>query len=58
MATKSPLQDPVVDPMIDPITGEYAVIAPGHTLHYRCTMFRATRTLRLMSHEVFAVEAH
>src|ERR1700744_3410826 len=30
MATKSPLQDPVVDPMIDPITGEYAVIAPGH----------------------------
>ena len=33
MATKSPLHDPrnpVVDPMIDPITGEYAVIAPGH----------------------------
>ena len=29
MATKSPI-DPVVDPMIDPITGEYAVIAPGH----------------------------
>ena len=31
MATKGPLQDPVVDPMIDPRTGEYAVIAPGHT---------------------------
>jgi Ni/Fe-hydrogenase subunit HybB-like protein len=30
MATKSPL-DPVVDPMIDPRTGEYAVIAPGHS---------------------------
>ena len=32
MATKSPLQDPrsVVNPMIDPVTGEYAVIAPGH----------------------------
>jgi Ni/Fe-hydrogenase subunit HybB-like protein len=33
MATKSPLhdpRDPVLDPMIDPITGEYAVIAPGH----------------------------
>jgi hypothetical protein len=33
MATKSPMSDPrnpVVDPMIDPITGEYAVIAPGH----------------------------
>ena len=30
MATKPPI-DPVVDPMIDPRTGEYAVIAPGHT---------------------------
>ncbi len=35
MATKGPMQDPsvdpVIDPMIDPRTGEYAVIAPGHT---------------------------
>src|SRR6202522_2607091 len=31
MATKGPIQDPIVDPMIDPRTGEYAVIAPGHT---------------------------
>jgi Ni/Fe-hydrogenase subunit HybB-like protein len=34
MATKGPIndpRDPVVDPMIDPRTGEYAVIAPGHT---------------------------
>src|SRR5258705_5608465 len=31
MATKGPMQDPIVDPMIDPRTGEYAVIAPGHT---------------------------
>jgi len=30
MATKGPI-DPIVDPMIDPRTGEYAVIAPGHT---------------------------
>ena len=33
MATKSPIHDPAnprVDPMIDPITGEYAVLAPGH----------------------------
>jgi Ni/Fe-hydrogenase subunit HybB-like protein len=30
MATKGPIHDPVLDPMIDPITGEYAVIAPGH----------------------------
>src|SRR6204780_828271 len=30
MGTKGPMQDPIVDPMIDPITGEYAVIAPGH----------------------------
>ena len=26
MATR----EPIVDPMIDPVTGEYAVIAPGH----------------------------
>ena len=31
MATKGPIEDPIVDPMIDPRTGEYAVIAPGHT---------------------------
>ena len=30
MATKGPIE-PIVDPMIDPRTGEYAVIAPGHT---------------------------
>ena len=30
MATKGPI-NPVVDPMIDPETGEYAVIAPGHS---------------------------
>ena len=32
MATKSPLHDPrnTVNPMIDAVTGEYAVIAPGH----------------------------
>src|ERR1700755_3108408 len=31
MATQGPIHDPeIVDPMIDPITGEYAVIAPGH----------------------------
>ena len=33
MATKpihDPSTDPRLDPMIDPITGEYAVIAPGH----------------------------
>ncbi len=29
MATKPEL--PVNDPMLDPKTGEYAVIAPGHT---------------------------
>ena len=32
MATQGPIHDPIrVDPMIDPRTGEYAVIAPGHT---------------------------
>jgi hypothetical protein len=32
MATQGPLHEPeIVDPMIDPRTGEYAVIAPGHT---------------------------
>jgi Ni/Fe-hydrogenase subunit HybB-like protein len=32
MATQGPIHDPkLVDPMIDPRTGEYAVIAPGHT---------------------------
>ena len=30
MATKGPIE-PIVDPMIAPRTGEYAVIAPGHT---------------------------
>src|SRR5258705_6160112 len=30
MATKGPIEL-IVDPMIDPRTGEYAVIAPGHT---------------------------
>ncbi len=30
MATKGPVPE-IVDPMIDPRTGEYAVIAPGHT---------------------------
>jgi Ni/Fe-hydrogenase subunit HybB-like protein len=30
MATK-PTHDPSLDPMINPVTGEYAVIAPGHT---------------------------
>ena len=29
MATK-PVHDPTLDPMVDPVTGEYAVIAPGH----------------------------
>jgi hypothetical protein len=30
MATQGPIPE-IVDPMIDPRTGEYAVIAPGHT---------------------------
>src|ERR1700760_2892110 len=31
MATQGPIHDPeIVDRMIDPVTGEYAVIAPGH----------------------------
>ncbi|MBS1815158.1 MAG: polysulfide reductase NrfD [Acidobacteria bacterium] len=30
MATK-PHHDPALDPMIDPVTGELAVLAPGHT---------------------------
>jgi hypothetical protein len=30
MATKGPVPE-IVDPMTDPRTGEYAVIAPGHT---------------------------
>jgi len=30
MATK-PTFDPTLDPMIDPVTGEYAVLAPGHS---------------------------
>ena len=32
MATQGPIHEPeILDPMIDPRTGEYAVIAPGHT---------------------------
>src|SRR5450432_4303563 len=32
MATKNaPVDDPRVDPMLDPVTGEFRVIAPGHT---------------------------
>ena len=30
MATQGPIPE-ILDPMIDPRTGEYAVIAPGHT---------------------------
>jgi molybdopterin-containing oxidoreductase family membrane subunit len=30
MATK-PHHDPALDPMIDPVTGEFAVLAPGHS---------------------------